>query len=97
MATLGVLRVSMITRTILQRKSADRPLIEAVPGIANTMLSGAMPRKIETLIEANPIAIRNIGINTSATLMQRGTNRMTMKQMILPIAETHLSEGIPPV
>ena len=94
--TLGVLQISMITMTVLQRKHAGHPLIEAVPGVSNTMLSGAMPRRIATLIEADPMAIKKIGISTSATLIPRGTNRMTIKQMILPIAETHLSEGIPP-
>ena len=97
MMTLPVLHLPMITRTVLRRKGADHPLIEAVPGIDITMLRGVMPRRIATLIDADPIVIRNIGIDTSATLMQKGTSQMTMKQMTFPIAEVRLSKGIPPV
>ena len=94
---LAILPLPMIIMTALQRKDANRLLTATVPGIAITMLSGAMPLRIATLIEAAPIVIKIIVTDTSPTLIQRGTSQITMKQMILLITEAHLSEGIPPV
>ena len=94
---LAILPLPMIIMTALQRKDANRLLTATVPGIAITMLSGAMPLRIATLIEAAPIVIKIIVTDTSPTLMQSGTSRITMKQMIFLITKARLSEGIPPV
>ena len=94
--TLGVLQILMITMTVLQRNHVGRPPTEAVPGVSSTILSNAMPRTIAILIEADLIATMKEGIDISATLIQRGMNKMPI-EVIFHRAGAHLVGSIPPV